>query len=260
LLLLLALYLLFSSRLLAQEAASPDSTQLVRVILKDGSELIGSILKTGEQEIELKAVAGFTVAIPRVEIEKVEMLKGTLRGGRFLPPDPNNTCLFFAPTGRSLPQGEGYFAVYWVFFPTIAIGVTDWLALSGGYSLFPGAENQIAFFAPKVRLLHLPSFDLASGLLYLHVPFGDEGTAGGCSTAWAPLATPTEVARLAWDGASLAASSQKILSSCLAENCGAGEEQGCCPRTIFLGTERQQPFSPLASAFSGGTWQQILAF
>ncbi|MBC7185987.1 MAG: hypothetical protein H5U38_03030 [Calditrichaeota bacterium] len=179
LLLLLALDLLPTDQARAQETAGPDSTQLVRVILRDGSELIGRILTTGEQQIELKALAGFTVAIPRAEIERVEKLRGELREGRFLQPDPNNTRLFFAPTGRSLPQGEGYFAVYWLFFPTIAIGITNWLALSGGYSLLPGAEEQIAFFAPKVRLLHLPSFDLSSGFLYLHIPWGDGDSGGG---------------------------------------------------------------------------------
>jgi hypothetical protein len=51
----------------------------------------------------------------------------------------------------------------------LAIGITDFITLAGGVTLMPGAENQVIYLAPKVRVLHLDNFDLSGGVLYCHV-------------------------------------------------------------------------------------------
>jgi hypothetical protein len=39
--------------------------------------------------------------------------------------DPNYSRLLFAPTGRPLKKGDGYFSDYEVLFPGLAVGLTD---------------------------------------------------------------------------------------------------------------------------------------
>lgn len=89
--------------------------------------------------------------------------------------DPNHTRLLFAPTARALKAGQGYFSVYEIFFPFVAVGVTDFFTLSGGFSLFPGVESQLLYIAPKITPVHLEKFDLAAGVLYIKIPEEDEG-------------------------------------------------------------------------------------
>jgi hypothetical protein len=66
--------------------------------------------------------------------------------------DPNYSRLMFAPTGRPLRQGDGYFSDYELVFPGFAAGVTDNLSLAGGVSMIPGLglTEQLAYFSPKI--------------------------------------------------------------------------------------------------------------
>jgi hypothetical protein len=105
-----------------------------------------------------------------MQIVEVSDLQGEMRGGQLYRTDPNSTRLFLAPTGRGLKAGQGYFADYFLFFPTVAVGVTDFLALSGGVSLVPGAESQLAYFAPKLTFPISPQVGLSTGLLHLAIP------------------------------------------------------------------------------------------
>ncbi|MFQ5822741.1 MAG: hypothetical protein ACE5JB_01655, partial [bacterium] len=78
--------------------------------------------------------------------------------------------------------GEGNFADFYVVFPTLAVGVTDFFMIGGGVSLFPGAESQLVYFSPKIRLIHRENFDLAAGMLYMGIP--DEGDLGAAYTSF----------------------------------------------------------------------------
>jgi hypothetical protein len=66
--------------------------------------------------------------------------------------DPNYSRLMFAPTGRPLRQGDGYFSDHELVFPGFAAGVTDNLSLAGGVSMIPGLglAEQLAYFSPKI--------------------------------------------------------------------------------------------------------------
>ncbi len=67
--------------------------------------------------------------------------------------------------------------MYEIFFPFIAIGVTDWLTLAGGFTLVPGADRQLLYFAPKITPIQLKNFDFSAGALYINIP--DEIDDGG---------------------------------------------------------------------------------
>ncbi len=78
----------------------------------------------------------------------------------------NHTRLLFAPTARPLRMFEGYVSSYDIFFPMVAFGVTDFISMAGGMTLFP-AQHQVLYLAPKVTPLHLRYLDVSLGGLWL---------------------------------------------------------------------------------------------
>jgi hypothetical protein len=52
----------------------------------------------------------------------------------------------FAPTGRPLRKGDGYFSDHYVVFPGFAYGLTDNVNVSGGFSVVPGLNLEEQFF------------------------------------------------------------------------------------------------------------------
>jgi hypothetical protein len=161
---------------LAQE--DTEITELYRIELKDGSVFIGNIISETDADIRFKTTADIEVSIPKSQIRKKEMVSGQMVRGELWRADPNRTRLFFAPTGRALKAGQGYFSVYQIFFPFIAVGVTDFLAIAGGISLFPGASSQLLYVAPKITPVRVNKFDLSAGVLYIRIPDGDDGDDG----------------------------------------------------------------------------------
>lgn len=137
--------------------------QPVRVILKDGSRLVGTIFEDTEDAIQFRTASGVEMTIPRDQLEKIEVLDETFVRGRFLRTDPNRTRLFFAPTARSLGNGRGYFALYEVFIPYVSVGVGNVATLGGGISLIPGAEEQLLYGAAKFTFVERGNAALAAG-------------------------------------------------------------------------------------------------
>jgi hypothetical protein len=90
-----------------------------------------------------------------------------MRKGEYWFPDPNTTRLFFAPTGRMLAKGEGYFSDTYLFLVGLAGGVTSNFTMGGGMSLIPSQnpQNNIFYLTPKVGLVERPDFALAAGAL-----------------------------------------------------------------------------------------------
>jgi hypothetical protein len=140
--LILALLCLTATPLIAQDAADGDR---VRLVLTDGTTVVGTIESQTEAEMRLRTDAGVTMNIPRESIRRVEVIGDR----RFTQLDPNKTRLLFAPTARPIPQGAGYVAIYELFFPFVAYGITEWGSLSGGISLLPVSPQQLLYFAPK---------------------------------------------------------------------------------------------------------------
>ena len=58
----------------------------------------------------------------------------------------------FAPSGRPLRKGDGYFSDHYVIFPGFAYGVTDNLSVSGGVSIVPGLglDEQVLYLSSSV--------------------------------------------------------------------------------------------------------------
>ncbi len=162
---------------LAQQDTS-SVAELKKVILKDGSEVIGTIEAEDASSMRFKTVSGVIMDIPKDQVKSVTRLSGQIVGGEYRRVDPNHTRLLFAPTARALGAGQGYFSAYQIFFPLLAVGAADFLSLAGGITLFPGVEDQLFYLAPKVTALQLKNFDLAGGLLYANLTGGNEDGVG----------------------------------------------------------------------------------
>lgn len=153
-----------------------DST-VVEVVLADGSTLTGRILGEEDGIIQLELLTGDVIQLRRARLQDIRTFEGRVVRGKVWRPDPNATRLFFAPTGRSLGQGQGYLSVYEVIMPFLAVGVTDRVALSGGTPLVFSADSERVFwFAPKLQVLRGSRFSAAIGALhFLSTAAGSEG-------------------------------------------------------------------------------------
>jgi len=157
---------------------SSEVAKIYRLLLTDGSEIVGTIVKEDSALVEFQSVSRIKMSVPRSQIKAIAPVAGNIVGGEFRRSDPNYTRLFFAPTGRALKNGQGYFSAYEIFFPFIAVGIGDVVTLAGGISLLPGASSQIFYFAPKITPLHVQNFDLSAGVLYINA-LGSDFSGGG---------------------------------------------------------------------------------
>jgi hypothetical protein len=145
---------------------TPDS-QLVALTLRDGSILIGRVLEVTPGVVRFRSAAGES-SVPREAIVSVRITAaGGAHGGEYWPEDPSRTRLFFAPTGRMLRKGEGYFSDAYVFFPSFQGGLSDRFTIGGGMSIIPavGIDEQLYYLTPKVGILSGPRVNVAIGAL-----------------------------------------------------------------------------------------------
>lgn len=173
------------SRLSAQETGSPVDAgegsgsklqEATRVTLEDGATLYGVIVRETDDEVELRLLSGGTVVLQRTTIKKLEAVEGVMKAGSFLPPDPNRSRLFWGPTARTVPQGQGYFGVYEIVAPFLTVGLTDWLTVGGGVPLIFSSDDGISalWLTPKIRLLHRERLDVSVGSFLLFETEGDD--------------------------------------------------------------------------------------
>ena len=152
-----------------------DSTRIQSVHLRDGTALIGRIVAVGIDTIRFRSSIGETGIAVR-SITRIDEAPATaLRpNGEFWFPNPNATRLLFAPTGRMLPRGSGYFSDYYIILPGVAYGATDRVTIGGGVSLVPGASTQAFWVTPKVGLYNRERVNLAAGALVIYIPDLDD--------------------------------------------------------------------------------------
>ena len=161
----------------ATSGAVEQQVTLYELVLRDGSRMYGVIDREDPDEVVFKTQAGAIVTAKRSEIATLTKVTGTMHEGEFMPPDPNATRLFFAPTGRSLSRGQTYLGVYEFIMPFVQVGVTDRFSIGGGTPLFFGIdESERPFWiTPKLQVLKTASTDVAVGVLHAFNAGGDGG-------------------------------------------------------------------------------------
>ena len=171
--------------LLSVHPAASIEHQVV-LTLRDGTTLVGQIEKEQGGKITFRTSGGVGIELLASDVSGIERAPQEADGGLYQYHDPNYTRLFFAPTARTLKGGTGYFADYYIFFPSLAYGATDRLTLYGAMSIIPGLglSEQLFFFAPKLGIVQEESFALAAGFMAIDIPESDiiPGIVYGVST------------------------------------------------------------------------------
>ena len=147
-----------------------NSTNTIRLELKGGSTLIGKIESEDSTSIFFNLLSSAKIVIEKNNVLKREIVSSKVTNGEYWIEDPNKTRLFFAPTGRGLKSGKGYFSVYEIFFPMVSFGLLDYATLSGGMSLFPGANSQLIYLAPKITPYQSEKFAVSIGDFFVKFP------------------------------------------------------------------------------------------
>jgi len=133
----------------AARAGPPTGPErVVRIELRDGTRLVGRIVADEPERLRVQTLEGLEIEVPRSAIVSLRT-DGEAGPARS---DPNYSRLMFAPTGRPLRKGDGYFSDYELLFPGVAYGVTDNLSLAAGVSVIPGLGlgEQLFYVSPKL--------------------------------------------------------------------------------------------------------------
>ena len=162
----------------ALRAADSASTFMVK--LNDGSSFMGRVIWIRNDTISFSSRLG-VLSLPLTDVRSASPVREKdIRAGEYWFPNPNTTRLMFAPTGRMLDRGKGYFSDYMIFFPGVAVGVTNNFTIGGGMTVFPGVSpaEQLFYLTPKVGLVASEKVNLAVGALAMSIPGSSDGTAG----------------------------------------------------------------------------------
>ncbi len=172
-----------------------DSTLVQEVELRDGSTLVGRVIRVADGRMTFRTLDDVEVTFRLNQIHRIQTLEGVRHGREFWPRDPSDSRLFIGPTARVPGDGRGYAGVYELLFPSAAIGFGDVAMVSGGMSMFPGAplNEQIYYVSPKIRLVGNDWVGAAAGVLWLALGFDDKsaGLAYGVVTAESETASLT---------------------------------------------------------------------
>jgi hypothetical protein len=146
-------------------AAAAQHVEVQSVKLVNGTIHHGWVTETPDS-ISIELASGGTVSLPRASVRSINSVRGQIRDGDFWAQDLNETRLFFAPTARTLPRGDGYVSAYMFVLPFVGYGLTDAVTIAGGVLPFIGPDMPVVgYAAPKVRFLETETVQAAAGAL-----------------------------------------------------------------------------------------------
>ncbi len=155
----------------AQEPAAPSAAPVVthELSLRDGSRLFGTVDREDEREVVFRSASGSVIVVARDQIRHLRKVRGSMTDGQFQVEDPNQTRLFFGPTGRALPKGQATFGVYEFLMPFVQVGVTDRFSIGGGTPLLFGFDegDRPFWITPKLLVLDNEQTKVSVGSLIM---------------------------------------------------------------------------------------------
>ena len=157
-----------------------DPALVYAVTLTNATTLIGRITLVSADSVRVVSAA-MTATVARREVRSVRAYPATaLHDGVLWPENPHATRLLFAPTAIPLRRGEGYFADFWIFFASAAVGVTDRFTMGAGMSLFPSDDftDHLFYALPKYTVVSQPRLKVALGALMASVPWSSNDDGG----------------------------------------------------------------------------------
>lgn len=165
-------------------ASAQEAVTTYQLTLRDGSRIYGVVERQTEEQIEFRTISGSIISARTSDVVSLKQITGSMIEGEFLPDDRNQTRLFFAPTGRSLPKGDVSFGAYEFVMPFVQVGVTDRFSFGGGTPLLFGFdESERPFWiTPKYQFLNRGNVQAAAGLFHLFAGGENAGIAYGVVT------------------------------------------------------------------------------
>jgi hypothetical protein len=149
-----------------RDTVAVDSTRMYIMRTRDGSQIVGRLIRATVDSVYFVSSGG-PITVPRSTVVELRQLgRGAMREGIYWAPNPNDTRLLFAPTGRMLARGEGYFSDTYLFLLLFAGGVTSRFTLGGGMSIVPSDDffsNNIYYITPKVGIVQGETVNVAAG-------------------------------------------------------------------------------------------------
>jgi hypothetical protein len=187
----------------AQSSVETDPAVTHELRLRDGSRAYGRIVSESDEEVVFETASGVAITARRNQIVSLRKVDGVFKEGEFLPADPNNTRLFFGPTGRSLPKGQAYLGVYEFLMPFVQVGVTDRFSIGGGtpliFSFEDGGLDRPYWVTPKLQVFNGRKAQISIGVFQ---GFGGGATGGiayGVATTGGSSGSVTAGAGMAYD-------------------------------------------------------------
>lgn len=158
-----------------------EDQPISQVDLRNGGSVYGHAVEAGDRVLVIRGAD--TLYLPASQVERIRRVRGRMVNGQFMRLDPNETRLFFGPTGRTLPQGESYIGVFELYLPFLAYGITDRVTMAGGVPLFFGDDMPVVLYlAPKVQLLRGERVTGSVGTLSFFTSEGNAGLVYGAMT------------------------------------------------------------------------------
>ena len=176
---LIFLVSLFFSQAPTFSQIDTTKSNLLKIKLTDGTELIGRIEASSSKFIDFITWSNIKVKIPKENISEIELLRELpeIKPGivnvdttaSIDTPDHNRSRMFLFPTGRSMKTGEGYFSLNEFFFPFAAVGFENLFILGGGISIIPGLDKQFFYLSPRITPFQLYNVSFAGGVFYANL-------------------------------------------------------------------------------------------
>lgn len=145
-----------------------DTTSVQRIVLRDGTKLLGRILTIDGDLVTFRTMGGLEITFERRDVRQIREVRGERRGDEFWPRDPSDNRLFLGPTARVAEHGHGYVGVYELFFPSFGVGVGGVAMISGGMSLLPhlAFEEQLFYLSGKFQVFDVEHVQGAAGVFW----------------------------------------------------------------------------------------------
>jgi len=156
---------------------SRTSTPAVTHILKttQGSTFLGRLVQDtpGADSVRFETSGGVLVVPRNAIVSLATVAPSDMHDGEYWFPNPNATRLFFAPTGRTLKRGEGYYSNTYLLFNGVNVGATDRVSVGGSISLIPSSTQQFAYLTPKAGVYASDNLNVSVGALLGYNGFAD---------------------------------------------------------------------------------------
>ena len=154
-------------------ASTPAVTHILKTI--QGSTFLGRLLQDapGTDSVRFETSGAVIVVARSAILSLATVASSDMHDGEYWFPDPHATRLFFAPTGRTLKRGEGYYSNTYLLFNGVNVGATDRVSIGGNISLIPSSTAQFAYVTPKIGVYASDNLNVGVGALVGYNGFAD---------------------------------------------------------------------------------------